>query len=102
MTEAEWKQKMKVQNTIKKLLPSNIYGGLKALYSFYKNNTLVKNFYNANHAKNVLISYIVRPFKKGVSLTHTNHAEALQIAQVFNELNYNVDVINYNSNRITV
>jgi hypothetical protein len=90
---------MKVQNTIKKLLPPNIYGGLRALYAFYRDSTLVRNFYNANHVKNVLISYIVRPFKKGANLTHTNHAEALQIAQVFDELNYNVDVVNFSSNK---
>jgi hypothetical protein len=91
---------MKMQNTIKNIIPPNIYGGLKVLYHHCRDNKLVKNFYNANHSRNVLISYIVRPFIKGSDLTHTNSAEALRIAQIFDELCYNVDVVNYNSERV--
>jgi len=91
---------VKIRNAVKRVIPPNVYGGLRALYLFYKNDRLVKNVYNTNHAKNVLISYLVKPFKKGVSLTHTNQAEVLQIARVFDELCYNVDVTNFNSNRV--
>ena len=70
------------------------------LYHHFRNNKLVKNFYNANHSRNVLISYIVGPFIKGSDLTHTNSAEALRIAQIFDELCYNVDVVNCVSERI--
>jgi hypothetical protein len=86
-------------NIIKKMVPPNIYGGLKALYQYYSYNKIIKNFYNANHSRNVLISYIVRPFKKRIDLTHTNSAEALMIAKIFDELSYNIDVIFYNSSR---
>lgn len=91
---------MRVPKSIKGLIPDVIYRRLEALYSFYKRSVLVKNFHNTNHAKNVLISYIVGPFKRGTSLTHTNKAESLQISQVFNELGYNVDVVNFDSNRV--
>jgi glycosyltransferase involved in cell wall biosynthesis len=35
-----------------------------------------------------------------VNLIHTNSAEALRIAQIFDEFGYNVDVVNYNSERV--
>ena len=48
---------------------------------------------------NVLLAYIIEPFllKTGetVSQQHTNHFESLQIAQIFLELGYTVDVIGY-------
>ncbi|MFA6065189.1 MAG: glycosyltransferase [archaeon] len=55
----------------------------------------VFNYFKANHKKNVLISYIVSPFRKGINLKHTNFAESLEIAKVFDSLGYNVDVYNY-------
>jgi len=48
---------------------------------------------------NVLLAYIVDPFllKTGenVSQQHTNHFESLQIAHIFLDLGYSVDVIGY-------
>ena len=48
---------------------------------------------------NVLIAYIIDPFllKTGenVSQQHTNHFESLQIAHIFLDLGYTVDVIDY-------
>jgi Glycosyl transferases group 1 len=53
------------------------------------------NIYNTGFDRNVLISYIRRPFKKGSDLKHTNSAEVLEIARVFKELKFNIDVVNY-------
>ncbi len=57
----------------------------------------IGNLYKSNFSKNVLISYITYPFFKGLS-GHSNTQEVLEIARIFNELEYNVDIINYSTN----
>ncbi|MBN2424927.1 MAG: glycosyltransferase [Calditrichaceae bacterium] len=59
----------------------------------YKNR--INNYFKTKFQKHVLISYITAPFKKGISLRHTNTNEALAMAEVFRELEFNVDVISY-------
>jgi glycosyltransferase involved in cell wall biosynthesis len=56
----------------------------------------ILNYFNDNHTKNVLISYITKPFRKGIDLSHTNSMESLEIAKVFRSLGYNVDIADYN------
>ncbi|MBW6440674.1 glycosyltransferase [Patescibacteria group bacterium] len=57
----------------------------------------IKNYYKTNYKKTVLISYITKPFTmNNLSLRHTNYAESLMIAEVFKELEYNIDVYSYN------
>lgn len=53
------------------------------------------NYFNKKNTKSVLISYITKPFKNGMDISHTNSAEALEIARIFSSLNYNVDVADY-------
>jgi glycosyltransferase involved in cell wall biosynthesis len=65
---------------------------LLPLYSIYDLRPVI-NYFNTNYKKNVLISYVVRPFRHGINLHHTNSAEGLIIAKIFNELGYNVDVV---------
>jgi hypothetical protein len=43
-----------------------------------------------------LISYILKPFLKGVGYEHSNQIEALKIAEIFNELGYIVDIYDFN------
>src|SRR3990172_8475229 len=57
--------------------------------------SIVINYFGDNHAKNVLISYITKPFRKGIDITHTNSAEVLEIAKIFRSLGYNVDAADY-------
>lgn len=54
------------------------------------------NFYNEQHSKRVLISYITNPFRKGIDLSHTNSSEVLEIANVFRSLSYVIDIADYN------
>jgi len=55
----------------------------------------VTNYFGTHFQERALISYITYPFKKGSHLRHTNSIEALEIANVFSKLNYNVDIVNY-------
>jgi len=57
--------------------------------------TPVINFFKDNFSQNVLISYITKPFREGIDITHTNSAEVLEIAQVFRSLGFNVDITDY-------
>lgn len=56
------------------------------------------NYFNQNFSKRVLISYITKPFRSGIDLSHTNFVESIEIAKIFNSLKYNVDIINYDYN----
>jgi len=56
----------------------------------------VINYYKTDFKKNVLLSYIVAPFKSdSPNYTHTNFNESIIIAEVFRDLGFNVDVYNY-------
>jgi hypothetical protein len=78
---------------IKKYIPSKLWNILKYLHKKIKRP--IRNYFKTNFRENVLISYITSPFKNGINLTHTNQAEALEIARVFKELQYNVDIVDY-------
>src|SRR4030065_2669825 len=70
----------------------------KKIKQIIKRNLLkspVINYFGDNHPKNVLISYITKPFRKGIDITHTSSAEVLEIAKIFRSLGYNVDVADY-------
>jgi hypothetical protein len=84
-----------VAKTVKNILPSKV----KKIYYNYKYRPVI-NYYNSNNEKNVLISYIVEPFKKGDSTySHTNNIECIKIAETFKDLGFNVDIYNYNFGR---
>lgn len=70
------------------------------LARFTKKNKIIKNYYKTQYEKNVLISYINQPFynKKNLN-SHSNQKEALVISKIFKELNYNVDIINFQCNK---
>ena len=55
----------------------------------------VINHFGDNFSKKVLISYITKPFKKGVDFAHTNSVEVLEIAKIFRSLGFNVDAADY-------
>lgn len=55
----------------------------------------VENYFRQNNDKSVLISYITKPFRSGIDISHTNFAESLEIAKVFNSLQFNVDIADY-------
>ena len=57
--------------------------------------TPVINYFGTNYKRNILLSYITKPFRRGPDLTHTNMVEAIEIAKILNELEYNVDIVDY-------
>ena len=62
-------------------------------------NRKIENYYNTDYEKNVLISYITRPFIEGLNFSHSNRIESFKIAETFNELGYNVDIINHDTTK---
>jgi glycosyltransferase involved in cell wall biosynthesis len=80
--------------TIKTYFPS-AFVILRNILLRYRDNELIKNYFNTSHNKYALLSYITTPFKEE-SLTHTNFFEAKSWAKILSDLGYNVDVINYN------
>lgn len=78
---------------IKRYIPPDIWDIFKYVRKKFKKP--IKNYFKTNFKENALISYITSPFKNGIHLRHTNQAEALEIAKVFDELGYNVDIVDY-------
>jgi hypothetical protein len=78
---------------IRKFIPSDLWDIFRFVHKKFKRP--IKNYFKTNFKENVLISYITYPFKNGINLRHTNTAEALEIAKVFHELGYKVDILNY-------
>lgn len=82
-----------MKKILRKYIPPDIWDIFK--YARKKFKRPIKNYFKTKFKENVLISYITSPFKNGIHLRHTNQAEALEIAKVFNELGYNVDIVDY-------
>jgi len=73
----------------------------KQIFSITKKNLLkapLINIYKTDFKKNVLICYITKPFRKKINYSHTNLNEAIIISKIFSELNFNVDVVDYDFN----
>lgn len=78
-----------MKNLIKRIIAGNDF--LKSKFYF------VGNYYKTSFTKNVLISYITLPFRRGnIFANHTNLQEALVISLIFKELGYNVDIAEHN------
>ena len=82
-----------MKKLIKRYIPPSLWDVLKFAHKKYKRP--IKNYFKTNFKENVLISYITYPFKNGISLRHTNNVEAVEIAKIFNELGYNIDIVDY-------
>jgi len=82
-----------MKKIIKKYISPDIWDIFKYVHNKFKKP--IKNYFKTSFRENVLISYITEPFKNGINLRHTNQAEALEIAKVFNELGYNIDIVDF-------
>jgi len=82
-----------MKKIIKKYMPSYLWDILKAVHKIVKKP--IRNYFKTSCKENFFFFYITYPFKNGIKLRHTNYAEALEIAKVFNELGYNVDIVDY-------
>lgn len=58
---------------------------------------LIENFFKTNFKKSALISYIVYPFLGKIETHHSNNRECYTIAEILNELEYNIDIINWDN-----
>jgi glycosyltransferase involved in cell wall biosynthesis len=76
-----------------KLYGYSLVGYLQPTY----NELVLENIFKTNFTKYALLSYIVEPFKDKISLYHSNHQECNAIAEILKELEYNVDVINWDN-----
>ncbi|MBK8351116.1 MAG: hypothetical protein IPL21_05290, partial [Saprospirales bacterium] len=63
---------------------------------------ILHNIFNTSFEKNILLIHLTEPFISGMSYKHTAFAESVEIASAFKSLCYNVDVINYNDDEITL
>lgn len=80
-----------MKKLIKKYLPDDIIDIMEYVKNKLRSPNrliIIRNYFNTTFNKSVLISYITSPFKEeGLNLRHTNQAEALEIAKIFNEFN---------------
>jgi len=67
---------------------------LRKIKKFFREDRILKNIFKTTFDKRVLISYTTLPFFNKEE-AHTNNAESKTIAKIFNNLNYNIDVIHY-------
>ena len=59
---------------------------------------ILRNVFNTSFKKKMLLSYITSPFKAGARpYSHTNYTECRTWAEIFNELGYQVDVVNWDN-----
>ena len=73
-------------------------------YAFTKINSFLNkkeiaclyNVFNRTYERKVLVSYIVAPFTVGISDNHTNYTECYTACEIFDELGFIVDVVDYN------
>lgn len=83
---------------MKKILKKYLPEKLKVFIRQYRNNKSLNNYFHSAYPKNALLSYITEPFKKN-SFSHTNFFEAQSWAKILNQLEYNVDIIDYRNTR---
>jgi hypothetical protein len=84
-----------MKKIIKKLV---LRAGYKISKTTIRKDEILKNVFNSNYKKNVLISYLTEPFIKGINKGHTNLTECYTAAAVFHDLGYAVDVIYLDDN----
>lgn len=72
----------------------DMYQSLIVKY-FLKRKRPIHNYYKTKFNKNLLISYITYPFNRGINYFHTNMQESIKISEVFRDLEFNIDVVDY-------
>jgi glycosyltransferase involved in cell wall biosynthesis len=80
-----------MKNTIKEIFA---YFGLK-ISKLNTENPILKNVYQTDFEQTVLISYLRAPFLTDMIYSHTNYTECKTAADIFNELGFKVDVIEF-------
>lgn len=70
------------------------------LYLKKRKNEFLKNVFNTSFDRTVLLVYITSAFDKKTRYSHSNLWECKIAGEVFRDLCFNVDVINYNTSKI--
>ncbi|KIM04247.1 MAG: hypothetical protein KN64_08645 [Sulfurovum sp. AS07-7] len=71
---------------------------IRSIKHFLRENRFLKNIYKTCFDKNLLISYTVLPFLTNKN-SHTNVQESRIIANIFKELEFNIDIIHYTNKK---
>ena len=58
---------------------------------------VLTNYFNTNFKKNALLSYLIDPFLNAIKNNHSNNKECYILAEILNELQFNVDIINWDN-----
>lgn len=64
-----------------------------------KKRKFIKNVFKTNFTKTVLIVYVIEPFLGNHYYSHSNATESYIAAEIFSELGYNVDVLNWTESK---
>ena len=67
----------------------------KRILSIKTQTEVLTNVFQKNNSKKVLVSYIKKPFLKNTEKSHTNFLECQTACQIFDELGYNVDIVEF-------
>lgn len=74
---------------------------IRSVIRYARGGEFYNNVFNTMYKKNCLIMYISSPFcNSGITDRHQNERQILEIADIFHELKYNVDVADYTIKRI--
>lgn len=87
---------------IKQLVPKPAQQWLRRFVRLWRTRLpkpRIRNHFHTHHPRNALLSYITSPFTRRETLVHTNELESRLIAATLRDLEYNVDIVNYDDER---
>lgn len=77
-----------------------IKNALLNIYLRKRKNEFLKNVFNTKFQENVLLVYITSAFDRKLRYSHSNLWECKIAGEIFRDLGFNVDVINYNTHKL--
>lgn len=81
--------------TVKKIIKGIFYMfGFKIEYK-YQSDEILRNVFNSNFNKKVLLAYIKTPFFFPIDRSHSNKIECFTAAEIFHNVGYQVDIIDF-------
>lgn len=87
-----------IKRFIKKILPKYIVDILRQ-YKINITKPICFNVCQTNYKRNCLMVYITEPFRNGITSSHQNSWQVVELARIISSFGYNVDVIDYDYNR---
>lgn len=87
-----------IKHLIKQILPKCVREYIY-IYIYIRRGHKIDNIFKTDFSKNCLLAYIINPFVNGVSYTHQNSWQVIEIAKAISKFGYNIDVCDYNYNK---